>query len=230
MPGVDLDAEVRRVDPDRWLASRFIVDRRARTDVIALYAFDHELARAPAVTSATAMAEIRLVWWREAIDEIFSGAAVRGHPTALALAEAVRQRGLPRAPFETMIEARLAALEATEMGPAEALALASGTEGELACLAAICLGEPGEAANAEAAGSVWGLMLLRRAGNARGEAFDSQIRERLTEARRAARHLQPASFPAALPATLARADLNANSPGQVEKRGRLTWAALTGRL
>jgi len=37
----DIDALVRRVDPDRWLASRFIADAQARADVIALYAFNY---------------------------------------------------------------------------------------------------------------------------------------------------------------------------------------------
>jgi phytoene synthase len=41
----DLDALVRRMDPDRWLASRFIADRQARADVVALYAFNYQLAR-----------------------------------------------------------------------------------------------------------------------------------------------------------------------------------------
>jgi phytoene synthase len=40
-----LDDLVRRVDPDRWLASRFIADLKARADVIALFAFNYELAR-----------------------------------------------------------------------------------------------------------------------------------------------------------------------------------------
>ncbi|MGH8335359.1 MAG: phytoene/squalene synthase family protein, partial [Gammaproteobacteria bacterium] len=41
----DLDALVKRLDPDRWLASRFIGDSAVRADVIALYAFNLELAR-----------------------------------------------------------------------------------------------------------------------------------------------------------------------------------------
>ena len=85
----DLDALVRRVDPDRWLSSRFIADPGARADVIALYAFDHELARAPRWRSNALLGEIRLTWWREALDEIFDGRPVRRHPTAQALAEAV---------------------------------------------------------------------------------------------------------------------------------------------
>ena len=47
----DLDALIRRVDPDRWLSSRFVADVEVRADVIAVYAFDHELARAPRVTT-----------------------------------------------------------------------------------------------------------------------------------------------------------------------------------
>ena len=46
-PAQDLDALVLSVDPDRWLASRLIAEPEARADVVALYAFDHELARAP---------------------------------------------------------------------------------------------------------------------------------------------------------------------------------------
>ena len=47
IPAEDLDAQTRRLDPERWLSSRFIADPEARADVIAIYAFDPELARAP---------------------------------------------------------------------------------------------------------------------------------------------------------------------------------------
>ena len=65
-----LDDLVRRVDPDRWLASRFIADASARADVIALYAFNYELARVAGGVSNALMGEIRLTWWREAMEEI----------------------------------------------------------------------------------------------------------------------------------------------------------------
>src|SRR5215470_6718194 len=99
----DLDDLVRRIDPDRWLSSRFIADPAARADVVALYAFDHELARAPKVASNALMGEIRLTWWREALDEIFEGRPVRRHPIAEALADVVARRRLERAPLEAMI-------------------------------------------------------------------------------------------------------------------------------
>ena len=61
----DLDALVRRVDPDRWLASRYIADVDARADVIALYALNYELSRAAEVASQPLIGEMRLAWWRE---------------------------------------------------------------------------------------------------------------------------------------------------------------------
>ena len=105
----DLDALVRRVDPDRWLSSRFIGALDARADVIAVYAFDHELARAPKVASNALLGEMRLTWWREALAEIFEGRPVRHHPAAQALAQAVQRRGLDRGSLETMIDAALEA-------------------------------------------------------------------------------------------------------------------------
>jgi len=222
--GVDLDGEVRRVDPDRWLASRFITDPRRRADVVALYAFDHQLARAGVAATNPLAAEIRLVWWREAVDEVFAGGAIRRHPTVEALATAVRAWSLPRAPMEAVIEAYIDVLQTPWFEIAEALAWAGQAQGSLAGLAARVLG--GEAAQAEPAGLVWGLTLMRRAGKAGGAEFETGLRKGLADARRAARALPAAAFPAALCATLARAD----GASELEKRARLTLAALTGRL
>src|SRR3954470_7794356 len=92
LEGEDLDGLIRRVDPDRWLSSRFIGEPGARADVIALYAFDHELARAPKVASNALLGEMRLTWWREALEEIFENRPVRQHPAAQALAGVVARR------------------------------------------------------------------------------------------------------------------------------------------
>lgn len=109
--GETLDALVRRVDLDRWLASRFVSDLEARADLIALYAFDHELSRAAKVTSTALLAEIRLTWWREMLDEAYEGRAVRHHPTAQALALAIERRKVPRPVLEAMIDGAIADLE-----------------------------------------------------------------------------------------------------------------------
>src|SRR3954469_8491687 len=100
----DLDGLVRRTDPDRWLASRFVADAPARADLIALYALNYELSRAAEVASRPLVAEMRLAWWREAIEEAFDEAAGglpgRRHPAASALALAVGRRALPRGGLE----------------------------------------------------------------------------------------------------------------------------------
>ena len=222
--GVDLDGEVRRVDPDRWLASRFIADRERRADVIALYAFDHELARAETAASNPLASEIRLVWWGEAVAEMVAGEPRRRHPVADALAAVIRKHELPVSSFETMIEARISALGAQSLAVDAALSWSWAAQGNVAGLAARILGAGDSASNAEPAGTVWGLQLLRRAKRAAGlERLEIQT---LSEARKSARKLPTAAFPAALVSTLARAD----TPSGLETRARLAWAAVTGKI
>jgi phytoene synthase len=217
----DLDALIRRVDPDRWLSSRFIADPEARADVLALYAFDHELARAPKVASNPLIGEMRLAWWREALDEIFEGRAVRRHPTAEALARAVRRRSLPRGLLEGMIDARYRELDATPMTACEAADLASGTAGAAAELAVRILDPKADPAAARAAGAAW--LLGRRSAAAPELAAE---RDRLlAEARTAVRRLGMAAFPAVAHAALARA-----STSELLRRVRLTWAVVRGRI
>jgi phytoene synthase len=226
----DLDDLIRRVDPDRWLTSRFIGDADARGDVIALYAYDHELARARRVASTPLLAEIRLTWWREALDEIFDGRPVRRHPTAEALAAAVRRRNLPRAPLEAMIDGQIEALEAAALDEAGAVAWAEAVEGSAAQAAAMILDPSAPAAAAASAGRAWGLALLLRAGLASREMLAAPLRAALAEARAAAKSLGVAALPAALPARLARFDLAGRQPGALARRLALVLASASGRL
>lgn len=140
----DLDDLIRRTDPDRWLSSRFIGDAGLRADVIAIYAYDHELARAPKVASNSLLGEIRLTWWREVLDEAYEGRHVRHHPTAQALAGVIARRDLPREPLEAMIDARYRELDATQMSDVEALEWARGTGGRAAEVAARLLEPHGD--------------------------------------------------------------------------------------
>ena len=135
----DLDDLIRRVDPDRWLSSRFIGDPRARADVIAIYAFDYETGRAPRTASNPLAGEIRLVWWREVLDEITAGGPVRAHPTAQALIRPIRDHRLPVADFERMIDARYRELDPAPLSADEAVALARDTAGAVAGLAVLRL-------------------------------------------------------------------------------------------
>jgi len=135
-PDSDLDGQIRRTDPDRWLSSRFIGEPSRREDVVAIYAYDNELARAPRVTSNALLGEVRLTWWREVLEEIFTGRTVRLHPVAQALALAVVRCDLAREPLEAMIEARYRELDATPMDEPEVLDWARDTGGLSSQLAA----------------------------------------------------------------------------------------------
>ncbi|MBL8772154.1 MAG: squalene/phytoene synthase family protein [Phenylobacterium sp.] len=215
----DLDDLVRRVDPDRWLSSRFIGDAGKRADVIAVYAYDHELARAPKVTSNPLLGEIRLTWWREVLDEIYEARPVRRHPTAQALAAAVARHALQRAPLEAMIDARYRELDATPMRPKEALRWARDTGGRAAEIAARILAPAGDAGPARAAGAAWA---LSKRGEPRVAALASKA---LASARRAVRKLEPAAFPAA-----AHAALVGRRRSPLVDRLRLVWATASGRI
>lgn len=229
-PADDLDGLIRRVDPDRWLTSRFIADAEARADVVALYAFDYELWRARRVATSPLMAEIRMAWWREALDEIFGGVPVRAHPTATALAAAVGRRRLARAPLDSMVDGAVEALAFAELDEAASERWAGGVEGALASLAAQMLDPASPAGAAASAGRAWGLALLCRAGLATPATLAAPLRRAIDEARTAARSLSAAALPAALPARLARYDLAGQQPGPFRKRLSLLAAVVSGRI
>lgn len=235
----DLDATVRRADPDRWLASRFVADPVARADLVALYAFNHELARATEAAREPLVQEIRLTWWREALDEVFAGRPPRRHPVVEALAETIRRLSLPPAPFETMIEARMEAIDASVADEAAVYRHIDTTAGMLMGLAASALDGTASSAATQAAARAWGLAglaRLRRTGVDRlPKAWDQaeirrRVRAAMAAARAAARDLPVAAFPAIAYATLANTYAAGRAPSELEKRLRLTTAVLTGRL
>lgn len=213
----DLDDLIRRVDPDRWLSSRFIADAGLRADVIALYAYDHELARAPKVASNSLLGEIRLTWWREVLDEVFEGREVRRHPTAQALAAAVRRHGLPRDSLEAMIDARYRELDATPMSDDEALAWAVGTGGAVAEVAVRMLDAAAPFERARSAGAAWSL--ARR-------GYEALAKANASGARADARALTAASFPAIAHAALILRSVRS----ELGRRLALTWAVARGRI
>jgi 15-cis-phytoene synthase len=97
---------VRRGDPDRWRTA-MLAPVAKRPGLMALYAFNLEIARAPWVTREAMLAEIRLRWWADAVAEIGAGLPPRRHEVVGPLAEAIRGSGLPAGLFDEMIAARL---------------------------------------------------------------------------------------------------------------------------
>ncbi|MBN9563034.1 MAG: squalene/phytoene synthase family protein, partial [Alphaproteobacteria bacterium] len=91
---------VRRRDPDRFLTALFAPAEK-RGALLALYAFNHELARAREVVSEPPLALIRLQWWREVVE-----GAQRRHEVAEPLSAALAAGALSRADLLALIDAR----------------------------------------------------------------------------------------------------------------------------
>ncbi|MEW2916342.1 squalene/phytoene synthase family protein [Ruegeria sp. ANG10] len=106
-------ALVHRADPDRFMAV-MAAPVAVRPKLFPLYALNVEVARAPWVTQETMIAEMRLQWWRDALQEIAEGKAVRRHEVVTPLSQvlspdlaamldeyvAVRRWDIYRDPFE----------------------------------------------------------------------------------------------------------------------------------
>lgn len=104
---------VQRADPDRFRAAMAapVADRAV---LFPIYALNVEVARAPWVTQEPMIAEMRLQWWRDALQEIAEGATVRRHEVVTPLSQvlsphlagvldeyvAVRRWDIYRDPFE----------------------------------------------------------------------------------------------------------------------------------
>ncbi|GGE41176.1 squalene/phytoene synthase family protein [Actibacterium pelagium] len=78
--------QVAKGDPDRFAAT-MAAPVSARAVLFPLYAMNLEVARAPWVTQEAMIAEMRLQWWRDALDEIAKGGHVRRHEVVTPLAE-----------------------------------------------------------------------------------------------------------------------------------------------
>jgi len=135
----------------------------ARKGLTALYAFHAELTRAALTSSEALIAQMRLKWWYDALDGIFTGAPPH-HPVAQALAEAVRAGDLEQAVLQAVIEAHAEAA-VPDFTPERQCAHADATLAPLFGQALRLLGADGaEAADAaRAAARAWELVsTLRR--------------------------------------------------------------------
>jgi len=98
------EALVRNADYDRYVSALFVPAER-RAQVFAVFAFNYEVAKTAENVSQPLMGQIRLQWWRDALDEI-DGGRVRRHEVAEALAETIKAHALPRPLLDGLIDAR----------------------------------------------------------------------------------------------------------------------------
>jgi phytoene synthase len=177
--GRELEAAVRTGDEDRWLAAQF-APKPIVKKLIALYAFNLEVARIAERIKEPRLGEIRLQWWREAVEEIFRGGPVADHPVVHALAELVREDKLPLELFDALLTARVSDLNAAPFETwADLDAYVDATAGGIIRLASqICAPDlaftPQRLNAIQLAGRGWGLSGMMRAlpaWQARGRSF-----------------------------------------------------------
>jgi phytoene/squalene synthetase len=202
---------VRRGDPSRFKAV-MAAPVAARAVLFPIYAFNLEVARAPWVTQEPMIAEMRLQWWRDVLEQIRCGDAPRRHEVATPLARVLD------AEAARLLDALIAARRSdTERAPFDGDAAfrdyIAATSGNLVRVAARALG-PAEDAVVRDTGFALGIAnwlraipALEKAGcrplpDGRAEAVRGWAQEALTSlaAARAARsQVSHAAAPAMLP-------------------------------
>ncbi|MGC9269403.1 phytoene/squalene synthase family protein [Acidiphilium sp.] len=206
----DLADLVRRADPDRFIGAIF-APAEARRRLLALYAFNHELARAREVASTPPLALIRLHWWREVVE-----GAARDHPVANLLPELRARDGIVQRDLVALIDAREAECEPIA-DRAAFLAYARGTAGRLMAVAGRILGVQDQIALAslEDLGTGYAIASILRASDSLRATGRDLLPSDGTPRRALIEHAQDllardpprAALAATLPSVLARRDL-----------------------
>ena len=238
---------LKQADPDRYRAA-LMADSQGRKDLLVLYAFHYELAKVPEVTSEPMLGQIRYEWWRESIDEIYSGRAVRRHEISTPLGEMLIRTEVPRFWVDQLIDGRARDLDPQ---PFENIQSARDysrlTSGQLMQIAVKVLGGESEP-HILHAGEAWGLSGLTRSYGhyhdrilknldflelleAAGEAYENGQQKVSSD-------IFPAvAYVALIPNFLKRMTVNGFDPvkdrvsyGPLSKQFRLMRAALRGRI
>ena len=247
------EALVKAGDPDRHLSAKAASPMGFKA-LMALYAVNLEIARAPWASPEPLVAQMRLRWWGDEIGRIYEGKAVTSHEILPALREVIFDHNLPQSLFEALIEARMEDMFADPFESRTAFdAYIEATSGSLMALAARALGAPDTAlpvvADFAYGAGVANLLRALPALNARGhqpmpEAKSDIIREaqnRIAKARRQRRALPRTCHAALLAGWRADATLShaLSHPAHIEnglleesparKMLTLRWRATMGR-
>ena len=166
---------VRAADHDRYLSALYAPAGK-RDALLALYAFNAEIASVRDRIHEPLPGEVRLQWWRDVIAA--EGDAETGHPTADALRATVAASHLPKAAFDNMLEARIFDLYDDPMPSRTDLEGYCGeTASALIQLAAMVLDPAAAPSFAELAGragcaqAITGLLLLLPLHRRRGQCY-----------------------------------------------------------
>lgn len=170
------DEAVRSGDKDRWLAALFAPAER-RPDLMALYAFNLEIASIRERVSEPLPGEVRLQWWRDVLTGEGRG-DILAHPVAAAMVDMVFRHGLSIQPLLALIDARVFDLYDDPMPSLLDLEGYCGeTSSALMQIAALILAEGRDPGTADLAGhagiayAITGLLSAFALHAARGQVF-----------------------------------------------------------
>ncbi|MEN2708663.1 squalene/phytoene synthase family protein [Sphingomonas sp. NPDC092331] len=213
-------------DPERDLIVTYApIERRA--GLLALLALDDALARLLRTTREPALGQMRLAWWREALERL-DRAPAPAEPVLRALEAEVLRRGVTGASLVPIVHGWEVLVEEATLD-ADAMRRFAEGRGQLFVAAGRLLGGGNDPL--PAAGQGWALADLAHNLQAEEErAMARNLARPLLDAAAGARWSRPARALGAL-AHRARLDLAeapkpAGAPGRV---GRLLWHRLTGR-
>lgn len=145
------EALVREADPDRYWAS-LLAPQEKRPYLHALYAFNFEIARVRESVREAMLGEIRLQWWRDALQGEARG-DVKANPVSAALDDTIVKFRLPRQSLVNLIDARMFDLYEDPMPSLNDLEGYCGeTSSSLIQLSSIILNDGKDPGTADAAG------------------------------------------------------------------------------
>lgn len=216
---------VRHRDRDRYATAVFAPSVE-RERLLALYAFNAEIAAIAESIREPVAGLIRMQWWADALAGIRDPEEIAGHPIASRLLPALAERGIGADTLEPLLEARRADLDPQGFADMVSLeAYADATSGLLSAVAARLL-DPGAEAEipARMVGTAFALVGLMRAvphrramgrpvfvleTDRRLTAMVRQVCERAAMLLAGARlyRVSRAALPALLPAVVASAHL-----------------------
>lgn len=228
----DLAAQVKVRDRERWLSVQW-APADLRPALFAVHALDLELQHVVASARESMLAEIRLAWWREQLENMAAGQPVPAEPLLQALARDVQSKGVDLAALAGIEAGLQPLLEGHDVQPLQ-VAEARGQPLFAALMRIMCGRElsDAEAQAVRLAGTRWALSCLWRGGWGRAEQYLQK--------------LDPPAFPAKperlLPAPLATLDaLAADDWGRMQRgkalrriaspvrQWKMAHAALTSR-
>lgn len=162
---------IKQVDHDRYLTVLYARAAR-RPALFALYGFNYEISRIRQTVSEPMVGEIRLQWWREAIDDIYQD-IIGPHDILPALAAAIGEYDIGRASLMGLIDGRVPDLYDEPLKNIAGLEEYLGqTAGNLSCLAVYILGQRDIDDLAQRLGMAWGYV-----GIIRSLAYHSSLKK-----------------------------------------------------